>query len=390
MSFAPRTAGRMQTVQTPVIPVVGDLVRSTPGAISLGQGVVYYGPPPEALAAVQQFGAKPQDHKYHAVGGIVELVDLVSEKVAIENGTDLTGRSIVVTAGANMAFFNAILAIADVGDEIILPTPYYFNHEMAITMLGCRPVLVPTTEEYQLNIDALRASITPKTRAIVTISPNNPSGAVYPREALTEVNTLCRDRRIFHISDEAYEYFTYDGAEHFSPGSLPDSQDYTISLYSLSKAYGFASWRIGYAVIPEHLLVATRKEQDTILICPPVISQVAACAAMRIGSQYCRQRIAGFTHVRRMIRQELQAVEAFCHVPHTTGAIYFLLKVDTKLDDMTIVTRLVKEFGVAVIPGSTFGINSPCTLRLSFGALDAESVAEGASRLVRGLRAIVR
>src|SRR5262249_29932203 len=234
MPLAPRTARRMQVVQTPVIPVVGDLVRSTPGAISLGQGVVYYGPPPAVLAAAQAFGADPQDHKYKPVEGIADLVQLIADKVSRENGIDLAGRSIVVTAGANMAFFNSLLAIADAGDEIILPTPYYFNHEMAIAMLSCRPVLVPTTQDYQLNIDSLRAAITPRTRAIVTISPNNPSGAVYSREALVAVNRLCRDNGIYHVSDEAYEYFTYDGAEHFSPGSLPESYEYTISLYSFS------------------------------------------------------------------------------------------------------------------------------------------------------------
>jgi aspartate/methionine/tyrosine aminotransferase len=389
MSFAPRRAARMQAVQTPVIPLVGDLVRSTPGAISLGQGVVHYGPPPETLEAAQKFGADPHDHKYKAVEGIPELVGLIAEKLARENGTELAGRSVVVSAGGNMAFFNAVLAIADAGDEIILPTPYYFNHEMAIVMLGCRPMLVPTTDDYQLDLDALAAAITPRTRAMVTVSPNNPSGAVYPRAALAAVNRLCRERGIYHISDEAYEYFTYDGAEHFSPGSLTESQEYTISLYSFSKAYGFASWRIGYAVMPDHLLTATKKAQDTILICPPVISQVAACAALRAGSEYCRRRIAGFAQVRSIIRQELATIESFCHVPPTAGALYYLLKVGTKLDEMTVVTRLVKEFGVAVLPGGTFGIDTGCTLRLSFGALDAESVTEGAHRLVRGLKAIV-
>jgi len=389
MSFAPRSARRMQAVQTPVIPVVGDLVRATPGAISLGQGVVHYGPPPEALEAARRFGADPQDHKYKAVEGIPELLKLIAEKLARENKTNLAGRSIVVSAGGNMAFFNAVLAIADTEDEIILPTPYYFNHEMAIVMLGCKPVLVPTMDDYQLDVDALASAITPHTRAIVTVSPNNPSGAVYSRASLDAVNRLCRDAGIYHICDEAYEYFTYDGTEHFSPGSLPESEEYTISLYSFSKAYGFASWRVGYAVVPEHLLVATKKEQDTILICPPVISQVAACAALRVGSDYCHQRIAGFAQVRSTIRNELAAIESFCHVPPTAGALYFLLKVDTKLDDMTVVTRLVKEFGVAVLPGGTFGIEGGCTLRLSFGALDAQSVAEGTHRLVRGLRSIV-
>src|SRR5262249_45699137 len=178
----------MQAVQTPVIPVVGDLVRATPGAISLGQGVVHYGPPPEALEAARRFGTDPQDHKYKAVEGIPELLKLIAEKLSRENKTSLAGRSIVVSAGGNMAFFNAVLAIADTGDEIILPTPYYFNHEMAIVMLGCKPVLVPTTDEYQLNIGSLQSAITPRTRAIVTVSPNNPSGAVYSRASLEAVN----------------------------------------------------------------------------------------------------------------------------------------------------------------------------------------------------------
>ncbi len=141
--------------------------------------------------------------------------------------------------------------------------------------------------------------------------------------------------------------------------------------------------------MPQHLLTATKKEQDTILICPPVISQVAACAALRAGSGYCRQQIAGFAQVRRLIRQELAAIETFCHVQPTSGALYYLLRVDAELDDMSVVTRLVKEFGVGVLPGCTFGIQSGCTLRLSFGALDANSVAMGIGRLVRGLRSIV-
>src|SRR6185503_2718408 len=126
------------------------------------------------------------------------------------------GNRVMVTAGGNLAFMNAVLAIADPGDEFILPTPYYFNHEMAVTMANCRPVLVATDASYQLDVAGLRAAITPRTRAIVTVSPNNPSGAVYPAETLRQVNRLCAEHRIHHISDEAYEHFTYDGASHFS------------------------------------------------------------------------------------------------------------------------------------------------------------------------------
>src|SRR5262249_9123741 len=147
---------------------------------------------------------------------------------------------LVITAGGNMAFMNALLAIADPGDEIILQAPYYFNHEMAVTMANCRPVLVATDANYQLQPDAIAAALTSRTRAVVTISPNNPTGAVYPEAALRAVNELCRRHGVFHIHDEAYEYFVYGGARHFSPGSIPGAGAHTISLYSMSKAYGFA------------------------------------------------------------------------------------------------------------------------------------------------------
>ena len=118
----------------------------------------------------------------------------------------------MVTAGGNMAFVHAVLAITGPDDEVILPVPFYFNHEMAIQMAGCRVVPVATDSRYQLDVDAIRAAMTPRTRAVVTISPNNPTGAVFPERALRDVNTLCRDRGIYHISDEAYEYFTYGSA----------------------------------------------------------------------------------------------------------------------------------------------------------------------------------
>ncbi len=384
-------ARRMQDVQSPIIPVVGELIRQNPGTISLGQGVVHYGPPPQALERVSVFLADSQNHKYRAVDGIPDLIAAIEQKLERENGIKLGSQQrIVVTAGGNMAFFNALAAIADPGAEIVVPTPYYFNHEMAIAMLNCRAVLVPTDENYQLNVDAIAAAITPKTVAVVTVSPNNPSGAVYSPESLRAVNELCRQRGVYHISDEAYEYFTYDGAQHFSPASLPDAAGHTISLYSLSKAYGFASWRIGYMVIPESLLVAVKKAQDTVLICPPVISQFAAVGALEAGADYWRPKVAGLGRVRHMVLDELAPLKSFCTVPPVAGAFYFLVTPDTNLSPMAIVERLVREFGVAVIPGTTFGIEGRATLRVAYGALDTDTVAEGIGRLARGLTKIIK
>ncbi len=380
----------MQAVQQPIIPVVGEWIRRHPGTISLGQGVVHYGPPPEATEAIGRFLADPANHKYKSVEGIPELVAALEQKLADENGIVVEpGSRVVVTAGGNMAFFNALLAIADPGDEIVLLTPYYFNHEMAVTMVNCRAVCVPLDENDQIDLAALRGALTDRTRAIVTISPNNPSGAVYPEATLREVNDLCRQRKIFHIHDEAYEYFVYEDAKHFSPGSLPGAGEHTISLFSFSKAYGFASWRIGYMVIPEALAVSVRKAQDTDLICPPVISQFAALGALSAGKDYRRGNVQRVADVRQMVLTELDAVRSFCQIPPALGAFYLLMRVDTNVDPMAVVERLISEFGVAVIPGTTFGIERGCYLRVAYGALERDSIAEGVGRLVRGLKAIV-
>jgi len=379
----------MQAVQSPIIPVVGELIRQSPGTISLAQGVVYYSPPPEVETQMAKFMADRHNHKYQPVVGIPALQETIARKLPVENGMDMADRAIVVTAGANMGFFHALLAIASVGDEIILQTPYYFNHEMAIAIAGCRPVLVSTDENYQLRPDAIRAAITDKTRAIVTISPNNPTGAVYPEATLREINQICRERGIYHISDEAYEYFTYDGVKHFSPGSIADSQDWTISLYSLSKAYGFASWRIGYMVIPEKLLLSVKKIQDTNLICPPVISQYAAVGAMQAGMQYCRHHLQAIANGRQIALDELAKIQEFCTVPPANGAFYFLLKVQTEIPPMEIVERLISEYQVAVLPGTTFGLETGCYFRVAYGALQTETAAAGIGRLVKGLQAIV-
>ena len=380
---------RMQSVQSPIIPVVGELIRSHPGTISLGQGVAYYGPPPEAIEAIQRFLVDPENHKYKLVQGIPELLEAIEHKLEIENNIDLNGSRIVVTAGANMGFVNAVLAITDPGDEIILQLPYYFNHEMAVVIADCKAVCVPTDDEYQLQPEAIAAAITNRTRAVVTISPNNPTGAVYRESDLRQVNEICRGKGIYHISDEAYEYFTYDGAEHFSPGSIDGAGEHTISLFSLSKAYGFASWRIGWMVIPDHLYMPVRKIQDTILICPTVISQWAAIGAMKAGRPYCRDKLKTTSEIRRMFLDELGSIADLVTVPRADGAFYLLLRVHKNQEPMTLVRRLIEEYKVAVIPGMTFGIEDKCYLRIAYGALHKDTATEGIGRLVKGLKHIL-
>ncbi|MGE5246643.1 MAG: pyridoxal phosphate-dependent aminotransferase [Betaproteobacteria bacterium] len=385
-----RVPTRMDAVQAPIVPVIGQIIREVPGTISLGQGVVHYGPPREAVDAARGALDDPATHEYQAGEGLPSLVARIERKLREENGIEVgRGSRVMVTAGANMAFVHAVLAVTQPGDEIILPVPFYFNHEMAIEMAGCRAVRVPTDERYQLRVDALRAAITDRTRAIVTVSPNNPSGAVFPEGALRDVNALCRERGLFHIADEVYEYFTYGRASHVSPGSFAGAAEHTISMYSLSKAYGFAGWRIGYLVYPEHLAAAMIKSQDTLLVCPPVISQVAAEAALNVGRAYAEPHVRELASIHDIVVERLSALEPLAAVPAAEGAFYILLKVHTGLDPIRLAARLIREHRVAVMPGPAFGMTDGCYFRVAYGALQKDTVAEGIGRLVTGLRAIL-
>lgn len=382
-------SARLVAVQAPIVPLVSRWTAETPGTISLGQGVVSWGPPAEALDTLRDFGADPDSHRYGPVEGEERLVEAFARKLATDNrivvGSDAR---VVVTAGSNMAFLHAMLAVCDPGDEVVLLAPYYFNHQMAVVMTACRPVVVPTDARGQPQPDAIRRALSPRTRAVVTISPNNPTGVVYPEAILREVNALCAERGIFHVHDEAYEYFIYGSTPHFSPGSLPGAAAHTISLFSLSKTYGLASWRIGFMVIPSRLTDAVAKIQDTILICPAAVSQRVARAALDVGPAYCRPKIRALDGVRRLVARALEPLADICEAVPADGAFYVFLRVRTGLDPVVLTERLIREHRVAVLPGTTFGAGGGCSLRISYGALDAASAAEGMARLSAGLRTL--
>ena len=380
----------MDRVQAPIIPIIGGLIREVPGTISLGQGVVHYGPPPQAIDAVRAALSRPSTSDYGDGAGLPSLVERIRIKLAADNGIDVSrGSRIMVTAGANMAFVHAILATTAPGDEIILPVPFYFNHEMAIEMAGCTPVRVPTDDHYQLQPDRISAAVTDRTRAIVTISPNNPSGAVLSESTLRAVSAICRDRGLYHLADEPYEYFTYGSARHVSPGAFADAAGHTISMYSLSKAYGFAGWRIGYMVYPEHLAAAMMKSQDTILICPTIAAQYGAVAALDVGRAHAAPHVRELGSIRDIVVSELGTLGPIATVPAADGAFYVLLKVHTEMNDLALAEQLIREHQVAVIPGSAFGMTGGCYFRVAYGALQKDTVAEGIGRLVTGLRAIL-
>jgi aspartate/methionine/tyrosine aminotransferase len=386
-------AYRMEGVDTPIIPTIAAFVRNNPGTISLGQGVVNYGPPPQAIAALPSLMGDGSLHKYLGVSGHPGFIEAIHNKLAQENHIKLgTDAMVMVTAGSNMAFLNSVLAVADPGDEFILPMPFYFNQEMAIRMCGCIPVPVPTHADWSLDVAAMAAAITPRTRAILTVSPNNPTGAVYSEASLRAVNALCAQHGIYHFSDEAYEYFTYEGAKHFSPASIPGAMKHTLSFYSMSKNYGMASWRVGYVIFPANLFDAMNKVQDTNLICAPMPSQLLALEALKLGRNWVEPKVKALSEVRQTVYKTLEDLGDLVQFPQTQGAFYVLMKLPGLAQGIQAIEfnrAMTEKFKVASIPGFAFGLTNTQEAnyqRLSYGALEAASVAEGVQRYVAAVK----
>jgi aspartate/methionine/tyrosine aminotransferase/predicted nucleotidyltransferase len=392
-STPPAAAHRLAAVLDPVIPVVGELVRRTPGTLSLAQGMVNWGPPPavaEAVrAALQQPG--PALDRYGPTWGDPELRAAAQHKLHTFNQLDLDGSFLLITSGSNMAFQAVVQAICDPGSEVIIPLPYYFNHVMAVQLAG--GVAVPVEAGPIPDPEQLAAAITPRTRAIVTVSPNNPSGLVLPPERLQAINRLCEQRGLFHISDEAYDLFVHGAVPHWSPGSLSGSAAHTISLYSLSKGYGMAGWRIGYSAIPTALQPALAKVIDTVQVSPPGITQKAAIAALSSDPAWLSRQLQTLEPRRQQLLAAVAAWQAE-GLPlrlwaEPDGAFYGLLVIEgLGLSSDALMERLVLKHRVAAVSGRSFGFEPPgcCALRLSYGMLSESELAEALERLAEGVR----
>jgi aspartate/methionine/tyrosine aminotransferase len=279
---------------------------------------------------------------------------------------------------------------------VILPLPYYFNHVMAVQLAGGRPVpvdagLVPDPQR-------LAAAITPRTRAIVTVSPNNPSGVVIPRGVLEAISRLCASHGLLHISDEAYGQFVYGSEPHWSPASLPGAAAHTVTLQSLSKAYGMAGWRVGFMAAPAALTAALAKVQDTVLIAPPRLIQRAALAALAAGPAWCRPRIAALAKRRDQLLAGVAGAQAqglpVRLLAEPDGAFYGLLALDPRaagaLTGDLLMRRLVLEHRVAAVAGESFGYPAgEPVLRLSYGLLGPAELERALDRLFAGIRALL-
>jgi aminotransferase len=287
---------------------------------------------------------------------------------------------IIVTTGVSEAADIAIRAVVDPGDEVIVQDPAYVSYAPCITLTGGKPVPLPCREKdlFKVTPDALMERITKKTKAVLLNFPSNPTGGVMTRDDYRAIADIFVDHDLLLISDEVYSELTYEGT-HCSPASLPELRDRTITLNGFSKAYAMTGWRIGYLCAPPEISDAALKIHQYVMLCAPVMGQIAAYAALRQGEQDKNEMVREYRLRRNLFVEGLNRIGLRCHMPQ--GAFYAFPSIEvTGLTDEEFAERLLKEQKVAVVPGSAFGESGRGHIRCSY-ATSRENLSTAVERM---------
>ncbi|EEF44700.1 aromatic aminotransferase ISS1 isoform X2 [Ricinus communis] len=381
-------AKRALETEMPVMVQIQELIRGAKNAISLAQGVVHWLPPKKALEKVKELVWEPRISRYGADEGIPELREALMLKLRKEN--KLVNSSVMVTAGANQAFVNIVLALCDPGDSVVMFAPYYFNAYMSFQMTGITNILVGPGNPKTLHPDAdwLERTLSetrPIPKVVTVVNPGNPSGTYIPEPLLKRISDLCRKAGSWLIVDNTYEYFMYDGLKH----SCIEG-DHIVNIFSFSKAYGMMGWRVGYIAYPsgvEGFATQLLKIQDNIPICASILSQHLALYSLEVGPEWVTARVKDLVKNREILLEALSPLGEDA-VRGGEGAIYLWAKLPDKyVDDFKVVRWLATRHGVVVIPGGASGC--PGHVRISFGGLIEPDCRSAAERLKKGLEELV-
>lgn len=336
-------------------------------------------PPPEALrkAIAEAALGDPQAHLYGPVLGLPALRAELAAQWSAAYGGQIEAAQVAITQGCNQAFCAIMATLAAQGDEVILPTPWYFNHKMWLDMQGVKAVPLPTGAGLLPDADAAATLVTPRTRAIVLVSPNNPGGAEYPAETLRAFLALARARGLALIVDETYRDFdARSGAPH-DLFADPDWDDRFIHLYSFSKAYRLTGHRVGAIVASAERLAEVEKFLDTVAICPNQLGQIAALWGMRNLAQWVAGERDEILARRAAMRAGLATLPGWKTLG--CGAYFAYVEHPSPLPAPEFARRLVREAGVLLLPGTMFmPAADPAgarQLRIAFANVDATGIA---------------
>lgn len=377
---------RMTAPEETNIFALQELAARSPDAISLGLGDPDLPTPRHiveaAIAAIQEGRTGPAPTL-----GLPELRLALARKLKRVNGIEADpGSEILVTTGSQEALFLLVQALIDPGDEVIVPDPRYPSYDAAIHLAGGRIVLTPTDERHDFDLDpaAVRARITGKTKAILLITPSNPTAGIISPANLQRLAEIAIAHDLIVIADEIYENFLYDGAEHVSIGSLPGMRERTITLGGFSKAYAMTGWRVGYITAPAEFIGAVAGLKAMVNIQAPTVSQWAAVAALE-GPQDCISEMRDiYDRRRKLVLEALTGMGLTFGKP--AGAFYVWANISsTGINATTLSYILLRDAGVLVFPGTAFGENWSNYMRFTLLQPD-DVLQEAMDRIARVLR----
>jgi len=308
--------------------------------------------------------------------GIFELRKEIVKKLKRDNNINAESSEIIITVGAIEGLTASVMALVDPGDEVIFPSPTYSTHIRQVVITCGKPVIVPLLEEegFRLDIEGIKNAITPKTKAIMYCSPSNPTGTVFSEKQLRQLAEIALDNNLTIITDEAYEYFTFDGHKHFSVASIPEMKKNVISCFTFTKTYAMTGWRIGYLYADEEFIPQINKAHIPLAICAPVVSQYAALAALK-GPQDCVDKFREhYLNARNLMCERLDRLNSVFEYQKPSGSYLMFPKILLKEgeDSTSFCKKLLKEARVSTTPGIAFGPTGQSHLRMSFCVTEDE------------------
>ena len=359
-----------------------DIAATMDDVISLGIGEPDFVTPEPIIQAGARSLAAGETH-YTSNSGILELRQAISGYLEAQHAVEYNPETeVIVTVGVSEALYLAMTAILDPGDEVIVPQPCFVSYEAEVSFAGGVPVVVDTRakDDWQLTVEQLEATITPRTKALLIGYPNNPTGAVMTRQRLIEIARIAKKHDLLVISDEIYARLVYDG-QHTCFSMLPDMWERTILLQGLSKSHAMTGWRVGFAAAPPEILDAMRKVHQYTIMSAPTTAQYAALEALNNGEPFVQEMVAEYDRRRQVMFKALNSMGMPTVEPK--GAFYLFPRVgQLGLSAEDFCEKLLYEEKVAVIPGGAFGRSGQEYVRACY-ATSMEKIEEAMVRIGR-------
>lgn len=389
--IAPSIAGIEESATLAITAKAAALRASGVDVIGFGAGEPDFPTPAHVVAAAAEACANPAMHRYTPVAGLASLRDAIAERTERDTGVQVSPRDILVTNGGKHAVFNTIATLVAPGDEVLLPAPYWVTYPEAVRVVGGVPVEIPTTgaDGFQVSIEALEAARTDKTKLLIFVSPSNPTGAVYPPEAVAEIGRWAAEHGIWVMTDEIYQYLVYGDAEFASmPAVAPEVADRCVVVHGVAKTYAMTGWRVGWMFGPSEVIKAAERFQSHVTSNVCNVAQAAALAAIKGPQDEVWAMREVFERRRNTIVDALNSIPGVeCYRPD--GAFYAFPSFQNLLGQtfagqrcnttMDLASVILEAANVAIVPGEAFG--APGYARLSY-ALGDEDLAKGLDRLV--------